>query len=80
MRHVFSALLAVTLVVGSARAHFIFLLPKADREGKPVVQAVFSDALAPDSPELLDRIKQTEVFVRGADGPDPAFWWGADPA
>ena len=19
-------------------------------------------------------------FVRGADGPDPAFWWGADPA
>jgi hypothetical protein len=19
-------------------------------------------------------------FVRGADGPDPALWWGADPA
>ncbi|HQZ37542.1 MAG TPA: hypothetical protein PLH72_00780 [Vicinamibacterales bacterium] len=22
----------------------------------------------------------TVDFVRGADGPDPAFWWGADPA
>jgi len=68
MRLFFSALTALSLLAGSANAHFLYLLPKADKEGKPTVQLVFSDSLSADSAELLDKLKQTEYFVKPVDG------------
>ncbi len=56
----------LTLTVAPVRAHFVWLVPDPD---KGTVRMVFSDTLAPDeNPDLLDRIKQTQVFSVGERG------------
>src|SRR5262245_10549823 len=55
------SLCLLALAALPASAHFVWLLPDAD---KGTVRMVFSDTLAPDrNTDLLDRIKQTEVFA-----------------
>jgi uncharacterized GH25 family protein len=60
------ALLSLFVVTTLAQAHFLWLIP-GDKPG--TVKLVFSDKLAPDTdnPELIDKVKQTALYVH-----DPA--------
>lgn len=73
MRHYPLALAVWLLTAALAPAHFVWILPGDPDAKKTTVQVVFSDALKPDSPELLQKIVQTELFVRGGDGKTTPF-------
>jgi uncharacterized GH25 family protein len=54
------------VLVGSARAHFIWLVPEPD---KGTVQMIFSDTLEPDANVPIKKIAATKLFARvGAKG------------
>jgi hypothetical protein len=56
----------LALLTLPARAHFVWLLPDADRG---TLRMVFSDTLAPDeNADLLEKIKQTQVWTCDVDG------------
>jgi uncharacterized GH25 family protein len=59
-------LVLVLVLTAPVQAHFIFLLPSPPTYLS--AQAIFSDTLTPDRPELLDKVARTEFFVRGPDG------------
>lgn len=67
--------LVTGLVVGSmASAHFIWIVPNPKQIGAAMV--VFSDSLGPDETgDLLDKIAQTKLWLRGRDGKDLAITW-----
>lgn len=71
------ALTVLTLAgtAAAAPAHFIWIVPGAPADGKATAQVIFSDSLRPDGPELLARIKQTELFARSADGKTAPVKW-----
>lgn len=72
------SLAVCVLAATTARAHFIWIVPDAS---KPSAKVVFSDSLEPDRPELLERITQTELFVRGPEGKlVPLRWTKGDDA
>lgn len=56
---------ALLLAAGSARAHFIYLLPDAKNEG---LQMVFTDDLGPDKNVPITKIAQTKLFARDQAG------------
>ncbi len=62
--------LVLCAAVAAAPAHFVWVVPNKPAAGK--AQVIFSDSLEPDSPDLLERIARTEVFVRGEDGKNVA--------
>lgn len=66
MRRTCLSLLSAVLLTSLAQAHFIWLIP-GDKPN--TVKLVFSDKLAPDvdNAELIDKIKQTGLYVH-----DPA--------
>jgi hypothetical protein len=59
MKRLLFASLALFLAASAVQAHFVWILPG---EGNKV-KVVFSDQLAPDQAELLDRIKHTKLFA-----------------
>lgn len=63
MKRIVGSLVLLAVFVGAARAHFVFLLPKADGS----VSAVFSDNLEPDREELLEKIKHATFAVQAGD-------------
>lgn len=67
MKYCSAALAVGLLAAATAQAHFLWLLPGQPGD-KTTVQLIFSDSLQPDDAELLKKIVQTELFVRGADG------------
>lgn len=71
------SLATLVLATGVTRAHFPWIVPDASG---PSARVVFSDSLQPDRPEFLDRIAQTELFVRGPEGQRTPVRWtkGAD--
>lgn len=48
------------MLTGTARAHFIWLVPESN-EGTTTVQVYFSEEASPDDPDLLDRLKDLAV-------------------
>src|SRR4051794_11960684 len=66
MKRLLCALL-VLACAGTARAHFVWLLPSNERD-KLTVGVIFSDSLAPDDAGLLKKIAHTKVYVRDAGG------------
>lgn len=58
------ALACWLLVPWVARAHFVWMIPAGDNEAK----VVFSDSLAPDDPQLLDKIAHLKVFGHDSKG------------
>src|SRR5438045_2741167 len=73
MKKFLASLLALAVTAAVSRAHFVWILPPAPDAATPVVRVVFSDQLAPDDPKLLDKIKQTELFVYDKDGKPTAL-------
>lgn len=64
MRPALFAYMALLLTGTAAQAHFVWILPG---EGNKV-KVVFSDQLAPDQAELLEKIKQTKLFAHDEKG------------
>ena len=66
---------AVGLAVLAApvRAHHIWIIPDGADGSKP--RAVFSDTLAPDSPDLLRKIAHARLYVRDATGNEELVEW-----
>ena len=63
MKRLIGCLVLFAAIAGSARAHFVFLLPKPD--GK--AEAVFSDALEPDDEKYLAKIKHMTFGLVASD-------------
>ena len=53
------------LLAGPAEAHFIWI---GIGDFQPTAQVWFSERPEPGDPELLDRIRPTQAWVRTADG------------
>lgn len=68
MKNCLAALLVALATVGITQAHFIWIVPAKD-----LGHIYFSDLPEADSPKLLDKIAQTEVFLRRADGMESAL-------
>jgi hypothetical protein len=66
MKRLLCALLLLACA-GSARAHFVWLLP-GPRADKLSAQIVFSDALSPDDAKFLKKIAHTKVYARAGEG------------
>jgi uncharacterized GH25 family protein len=64
MKRLCCTLLFLAAAAAPARAHFLWVLP-GEAGG---VRVVFSDTPRPDDPDLLKKVAETEVFVRGAGG------------
>lgn len=60
-------LTALFLLALPTQAHFIWLIPDNPYTDKPGARVVFSERPEPDSAELMKKITQTKVFVRGGD-------------
>jgi len=61
--------LVLLLAAVPVQAHFVFLVPSAPGAAKNSAQMVFSDNPKPDpNPKLLEKITQTELFVRDGKG------------
>lgn len=58
----------VCLSASSAHAHFLWLLSTKTADGRPVVQAHFSDAADDPEPELLKRLEGLQVWHRPQSG------------
>jgi uncharacterized GH25 family protein len=65
MKRWLTTLAVIALAAPLARAHFVFIVP--DGSGNKA-KVIFSDSLEPDSPKLLEKIKQTELTARSAAG------------
>ena len=72
MKRWFASIAVCALLAPTAPAHFIWIVP--DEKGGSA-QVVFSDTLAPDSPDLLARIAKTDVYLRTADDKTTAVKW-----
>jgi len=70
MRPIAVALIVFALAVPVASGHFIWIVPAKDGGAAHVY---FSDQPEADSAKLLDKITQTEVFLRGVDGVESAL-------
>jgi hypothetical protein len=65
MKHSLCGLLLLLACAAPARAHFVWIVPDAD---KGTAMAVFSDELAPDKSVPVTKIGHTEFFTRDAAG------------
>jgi uncharacterized GH25 family protein len=68
MNSFIKACLLLALTALPAQAHFVWIIPDKQGDGRAAVRVVFSDNLAPDNPAFLKRIAGTELSYRAADG------------
>jgi uncharacterized GH25 family protein len=66
------AFVAALIFVGSARAHFVFILPEADGRAAKVV---FSDRLETDDRVTMDKLTDLKLTLRRAGHPDAPVTW-----
>ena len=64
MKRCVMSLLLLALATVQAKAHFIWIIPGKPEAEKTTAQVIFSDSLQPDSPDLMAKIANTELFVR----------------
>jgi hypothetical protein len=69
----YRALLSLLVLVGAfwpgiAAAHFVWIVVESDSGGKPVARVCFSELPQADDADLLEKIKQTEVWCPAAAG------------
>ncbi len=65
-------MLLLLVVAVPARGHFIWIVP--DKNGA-TAQVVFSEIPEPDDPKYLDKITQTQLYLRDTDGKDTLWSW-----
>lgn len=69
---IFLTLTLIVTMAASAQAHFIWLVPETDKDGKTVVQVYFAEDAESDDPDLLKRIEGLNLSqVRGDQIPQP---------
>ena len=64
MKRCVMSLLLLALATVQAEANFIWIIPGKPEAEKTTAQVIFSDSLQPDSPDLMAKIANTELFVR----------------
>lgn len=72
MKRWLPALAVLVLVTSTARTHFLWLVPD---KGAATAQVLFSDSLAPDTPELLAKMAKTQWYARDNAGKTTALKW-----
>lgn len=72
MRQLLGALGLLFTLALPARCHFVWILPDGTPGHEAAVRVVFSDSLKPDSPELLEKINGTRLWIHGRHPADDA--------
>jgi N-acetylneuraminic acid mutarotase len=64
VRHAFSGLLSAALMASAAQAHFLWIVPDS-AEHPQQAHIYFSEEAAPDDPELLPKVSDSQVWILG---------------
>lgn len=72
MPRIFATTVFALLAASAADGHFVFILPEGKGE---TAKVVFSDELKPDTAVNIEKIAETKLTLRSADGKDSPLEW-----